>query len=161
MKWLDEQEFYEVCQSYRHARDGISVAPAGLEDVTKFPELTKGLLVHLLGLMRDHLAFAGFTHAIALDGLCQNDRRLPLVLGSSLVSGVNFLRIMTTARHSPDFIVAHMSDHAFQFGIFSEEVFADVSTVFGFVVLVFTVDALFHALSENARDVGGQQLIPA
>jgi len=40
-------------------------------------ELTKGFLVHLLGLMRDHLAFAGFAHAIALDGLCQNDCRLP------------------------------------------------------------------------------------
>ena len=91
----------------------------------------------------------------------KNDGRLPLVLGRSLVSGVNFQGIVTATGHSPDFVVAHMSDHAFQFGIFSEEVFADVSTVLRFVVLVFTVDALFHALSENAGDVGCQQLIPA
>src|SRR4030095_7254492 len=107
-----------------------------LKPVTK---LAKGLLVHLLGLMRDHLAFAGFAHAIALDGLCQNDRRLPLVLGRSLVGGVNLQGIVTSTGHSPDFVVAHMSDHAFQFGIFSEEVFADVSAIFRFVILVFTV----------------------
>ena len=134
------------------------VGDRNLEPVAK---LAKRLLVHLLGLMRDHLAFAGFTHAIALDGLCQNDRRLPLVLGRSLVSGVNLQGIVTSAGHFPDFVVAHMSDHAFQLGIFSEEVFADIGAVFRFVVLVFTVDALFHALSENAGDVGGQQLIPA
>ena len=114
------------------------------EPVAKLP---KRLLVHLLGLMRDHLAFAGFTHAVALDGLGEDDGRLPLVLGGSLVGGVNLLRIVTAARHLPDLIVAHVSDHVLQLGIFSEEMLADIGAVFRFVVLVFAIDAFFHALS--------------
>src|ERR1700724_1714137 len=48
-------------------------------------ELPKRLLVHLLGLMRDHLAFAGFAHPVALDGLGEDDGGLSLVLGGGLI----------------------------------------------------------------------------
>ncbi len=110
--------------------------------------------------MGDHLAFAGFTHAVALDSLGQNNRRLPLVFGRSLVSGVDLLRIVTATSHAPDVVVAHMSYHGFQFRIFPEKMLADIRAIFRFVVLVFTVDAFFHPFSENAGDVSGQQLIP-
>ena len=88
------------------------------EPVAKLP---KRLLVHLLGLMRDHLAFAGFAHPIALDGLGEDDRRLPLVLGGRLVSRIDLRGIVTAARQPPDFIVAHMSDHAFSSGYFPKK----------------------------------------
>ena len=54
-----------------------------------------------------------------------------------------------------------MRDHAFQLGIFSEEMLTDIGAVLRLVVLVFTVDTLFHALPEDASDVSRQQLIPA
>src|SRR4029077_12469969 len=69
------------------------------EPVAKLP---KRLLVHLLGLMRDHLAFAGFTHPVALDGLGEDDGGLTLVLGGGLVSRIDLSWVVASARQLPN-----------------------------------------------------------
>lgn len=37
--WLDEQEFYEICQQYRHARDGVERHPGLLTAAEAFEVL--------------------------------------------------------------------------------------------------------------------------
>ncbi len=41
-----------------------------------------------LGLVRDHLPFAGRAHAIAFDGFGEDDGRLAPVINGGLVSGI-------------------------------------------------------------------------
>src|SRR6478609_8699035 len=78
------------------------------EPVAKLP---KRLLVHLLGLMGDHLAFAGFAHPVALDGLSEDDGGLTLVLGGGLVSRIDLSWVVASARQLPNLVVAHVGDH--------------------------------------------------
>ena len=37
--WLDEQDFYEICQVYRHARDPLPIAPGFLNAAEAFEQL--------------------------------------------------------------------------------------------------------------------------
>lgn len=39
--WLDEQEFFDICQSYRHAQDAISTFPGMPTASEAFEELKK------------------------------------------------------------------------------------------------------------------------
>ncbi len=55
------------------------------------------LVADLLLLMGDHLALARLAHAVALDGLGENDGRLALVLRGGLVGGVDLDRIVAAA----------------------------------------------------------------
>ncbi len=143
---LDERQLLEI-----GVRDG---------DLEAVAELAQILETHLLLLMGDHLAFAGLAHAVALDGLGQDDGRLALVLDRRLVRGVDLHRIMPAARQRPDLLVGPVCDHRRRLGVAAEELLADVRAVLGLEVLVLAVDALFHELPQPAGRVLGQQLVP-
>src|SRR6202020_199872 len=119
------------------------------------------MIADLLLLMGDHLAFAGLAHAVALDGLGENDSRLALMLDRRLIGGVDFQRIMAAAGQPPDLVVAPVGDHGGGFGIAAEEFLADIGAVLRFEILVFAVDAFFHQLAQFAGMILRQQLIPA
>ena len=99
----------------------------GHRNVEAVAELLERLDIHLLGLMRHHLRFAGRAHAIALDGLGEDQRRLALVLGRRLVGRENLPRVMAAARQLPDFLVRPVGDHGRRFGIAAEEFLANVA----------------------------------
>ena len=104
----------------------------------------------LLLLVGDHLPLAGLAHAVALDGLGENDGRLALVLGGGLVGGVDLHRIVAAARQRPDLIVGPVGDHRRGLGIAAEEILADVGAVLRLEILVLAVDAFLHQLPELA-----------
>ena len=142
----DERQLFELVVCQRH-----------LEAVA---ELLQRLQRHLLGLMADHLAFAGRAHAVALDGLGEDEARLAFVLAGGLIGGVDLLRIMAAARQLPDLLVRPVGDEGRRFGIAAEEVLADVGAVLRLEVLVFAVDALLHQLAQFAGRVARQQFVP-
>ena len=133
----------------------------GHRNVEAVAELLERLEVHLLGLMRHHLRFAGRAHAIALDGLGEDQRRLALVLGRRLVGRENLARVMAAARQLPDLLVRPVGDHCRGLGIAAEEFLADIGAVLGLEILIFAVDAFFHQLAQAAGHVLGQKLVPA
>src|SRR6185503_18142264 len=57
------------------------------------------VFVHLLLLMRDVLAFAGFTKAVALDGAREDDGGSALVLDRRLVGVVDLDRVVPAESH--------------------------------------------------------------
>ena len=118
-------------------------------------------MAKLLGLMRDHLPFAGRAHAIAFDGLGENDGRLALVVDRRLVSSVDLDRIVPASGQRPDLGVGPILDHRRRLGIAAEEVLADIGAVLRLEVLVFAVDAFEHELAELALRVLGEQRVPA
>ena len=124
-------------------------------------ECAQRLIAELLLLVGDHLAFAGLAHAVALDGLGEDDGRLALVLDGRLVGGVDLDRIVAAARQRPDLIVGPVGDHRRGLGIAAEEFLADVGAVLRLEILIFAVDAFFHQLAQLAGAVARQQLIPA
>ena len=93
--------------------------------------MPKRLLADLLLLVGDVLALAGFTHAIALDGLGQNDRRLPLVLHGRCIGRIDLLRIVAPSLQPPEVLIRHVGDHLFEFRVFAEEMLAHKGAVVG------------------------------
>ena len=118
-------------------------------------------MAELLGLMGDHLPFAGRAHAVALDGLGENDGRLTPMLDRRLVRGVDLDRIMPAAGQRPDLGVGPVLDHRRRFRVAAEEVLADIGAVLRLEVLVFAVDALLHQLAELAGRIPGEELVPS
>ena len=118
-------------------------------------------MAELLGLMGDHLSFAGRAHPIAFDGLGEDDGRLALVLHRRLVSRVDLDRIVPAPGQRPDLGVRPVLDHRRRLRMAAEEVLADIGAVFRLEVLVFAVDAFVHELTELALIVLGEQSIPA
>jgi hypothetical protein len=76
-----------------HLRQVI-VADRDLEAVAEAAQRVAG---HLLGLVGDHLAFARFAHAVALDGLGQDQGRLAFVLDGRLVGGKDLGGVVAAA----------------------------------------------------------------
>ncbi len=66
-------------------------------NVEAVAELLQRILRHLLRLVRDHLPFAGLAHAVTLDRLGQDHRRLALVLHRGRVRRVDLERIVAAA----------------------------------------------------------------
>ena len=124
-------------------------------------ELAQIVLAHLLLLMGDVLAFARVAHAVALDGLGEDQRRLALVLHRRVVGGVDLERIVAAAHERPDLVVRHVGDQRLGLGRLAEEVLAHIGAVLRLVVLVLAVDRLLHDLEERARGVLGEQRVPA
>ena len=112
-------------------------------DVEAVAELAQRFFAHFLLRVGDHLAFAGFTHAVAFDGLAENDRGLAGVRHGGGVGGVNLVRVVAAAVEPPDVVVAHAGDEGFKFGIFTEGVFAHIGAVDGLHGLIFAVDGFF------------------
>ena len=129
-------------------------------DIEPVAERLDGDGAHLLLLMGDVLAFAGFTHAVALDRLGQNHGRLPLMLHRGRVGGVYLVRVVAAAVQAPDVVVGHVGHQLQQLGILAEEVLAHVGAVLRFEGLVFAVHRLFHAFQQQAVLVLRQQRIP-
>ena len=129
-------------------------------NVKAVTELFKRRFVHFFGLVGNVLTFAGCAHTVTFNSFCQDYSGFAVcVVSCSVVSVVDFLRVMTTAVQCPNFVIGHIGDQCFQFrGI--EEVFANVCTVFGFVSLVVTVQALFHTFAQDAIFVFCQEAVP-
>ncbi len=111
--------------------------------------------------MADHLAFAGFAHAIALHGLGEDHGRLSRVLHGRRISSIDLYRVAATAAQRPDIVVAHVLHERGGFWILAEELLAHVRAVLRLEVLVFPVDALLHALAQHAGRILGEQLVPS
>ncbi len=118
-------------------------------------------MAELLGLVGDHLPFAGRAHSIALDGFGEDDGRLALVLDRRLVGGVDFDRIMPAPGQRPDFGVCPVRDHRRGLWIAAEKVLANIGAVLRLEVLVFAIDAFLHELAELAFIILGEQRVPA
>ena len=110
--------------------------------------------------MRRILAFSDFAHAVTLDGLRQNDRRLAGVLGGRCIRRVDLVRIVTTAVEPPDVVVAHARHHFEQLRILAEKVLAHERAVIGLEVLVLAVDGVFHHAQQSAFVIASKQRIP-
>ena len=119
------------------------------------------LLVHRLLLVRDVPPLAGDAHAVALDRLREDHRRLAAVAGGGVVGGIDLLRVVAAAAEGPDLLVAPVRDHRLRLGVAPEEVLADVGAVVRLEGLVLAVDALLHQLVEDPVLVGLEQRIPA
>ena len=131
--------------------DGAAVAIAeGLER----------LLTHLLRLVREVLALAGLAHAVALDGLGQDHGGLALVMDRGVVGRVDLVRVVAAPVQAPDVLVAHMGHLAGQLGILAEEVLARIGPALGLEGLVLAVDALLHALAQQAGTILFDQRVP-
>ena len=118
-------------------------------------------LAHLLLLMGDVLPLARLAHAVALDGLGQDDRGLALVVLGGVIGRIDLERVMAAADQRPDLVVGPAGDHGGELGILAEEVLADIGAVLRLEVLVLAVDYLLHPLEQDAGGVGGDQLVPA
>ena len=115
---------------------------------------------HFLLLMGDVLRFAPLAHAVALDGLGKNHRRLSCVLHCRRVGGVDLVGIVAAAVQAPDVVIRHRRDHLQQFGVLAEEVLAHIGPVLGLERLVLAVDAFLHALQQQPIGVAHEQRLP-
>ena len=68
----------------------------------------------------------------------------------ALVGVIDLRRVVSAAMQLADVVVGHVFDELEQFGVFAEEVFADVRAALGFEGLVFPVYALVHALAQES-----------
>ena len=118
-------------------------------------------VAELLGLMGDHLALASRAHAVALDRLGEDHRRLALVVDRGLVGRIDLDRVVAAPGQRPDLRVGPVRDHRRGFRIAAEEVLADVGAVLRLEVLVFAVDAFLHQLAQLAFRIPGEELVPA
>ena len=127
-------------------------------DVKTVAEFLQAVDIHLLGVVRGVLRFAG-AGAVALDGLGQYHGRLALVVHRLVIGRVHLVGIVAAAVEVPDFLVGEVLDHLLQLGTV-EEVLTHEGAVFGLVVLVVAVDHLVHAALQDAVLVLGQQRVP-
>ena len=132
----------------------------GNRDIEAVAEGTQRLHVQFLLLVRRVLRLAGRAHAITLDRLGQNHGGLAGVLDRRRVGRVNLVRIVSAPVKAPDIGIGHRRDHILQFRIFAEEGLTRVRAALGLEILVFAIDALFHALAQDALAVHRQQRIP-
>ncbi|EBA08345.1 hypothetical protein SSE37_16073 [Sagittula stellata E-37] len=117
--------------------------------------------LHLLLLVGGVLALAGSAHAVALDGLDQQNGRLALGLGGAQEGVVDLLRIVTAAAQRPDLIVGPVLHQFGGLRILAEEMLADVGAVLRLEGLVVAVDGLVHQLAQLAGGVLFEQFVPA
>ena len=103
-------------------------------------ERSQRLLAHFLLLVCNILPFAGLAHAVAFDGLGEDDRWLAFVLHGCGVGRVYFLSVVTTAVEPPDVVVTEVGDQVLQFLILAEEVLAGEGATPRLERLILTID---------------------
>ena len=136
----------------------LVVRDGNLEAVT---HAAHAVHVQLLELVGGVLALAGTAHAIALDGLGQDDGGTAfVVVDGGMEGGIDLVRIVAATVQAPDVFVGHARDHFEQLGVLAEEVLAHVGTVVGLAGLVFAVDGLHHDAAQGAVGIARQQRIP-
>src|SRR5208337_2141849 len=118
------------------------------------------IVIQLLLLVRDVLAFAGFAESIALDGLGENDGRRSRVLHRRLIRGVHFDRVVTAQPHAGELLVRKMLDHLQQPGIGAEKILPEIRAALHEIFLVLAVGDLAHAPDEQAIAIGLNDRIP-
>src|SRR3546814_15958240 len=96
-------------------------------------------------------------HAVALDGLGQDDGGLAGVLGGRFERCVHLVGVVTTTVQTPDIVGAHAADHFQQFAVFAEEILAYNLAVVRLVGLVFAVYGLFHVTTQLAFFIACQE----
>ena len=96
----------------------------------------------------------------ALDGVRQDHRRLPGVLGGGVERCVDLAVVVATARQLLDLPVGHVLDHLAQARVRAEEVLPVVGAVLDGERLELAVGRAVHLVDEHAVDVAGEQLVP-
>ena len=151
-----------------HARTGllrlekgrVAHSFVGKRDVEAVAKGLQLLLVQLLLLVRDVLAFAGFAEPISLNGLGQHNCRLTAVKRCGTIGRIDLERIVAAPIEFFQLLVGEILDHGTQSRRFAEEVLAYIRTRFHGVFLKLPVHYLLHAFSKQALCVGLQQRIP-
>ena len=115
---------------------------------------------HLLDLVGGVAALDVGAERPPLDGLGQDHRGCPLLLGGGLVGGVELPVVVATAGEVADLVVGEVVDHLAQARVGSEEVLPGVAAVLHGVALELAVDGGVHLLEEDAVDVDLEQLVP-
>ena len=116
---------------------------------------------HLLLLVGDVHPLAGLAHAVALDRLGEDDRRLPRVLHGRRVGGVDLVRVVAAAVEAPEILVGQVGHHRLELRVLAEEVLAhEAAVLVRLVRLVLAVEDLLHALAQQPGAVAGEQRIP-
>ena len=110
--------------------------------------------------MCDIHTFTRIAHAIALDCLDEDHRRLTRVFYSGSIGSIDLVWIVTTPVQPLDVGIGDIGNHGFQFRVFAEEMLAHIGAVIRLVGLIFTIDHLLHTFIEMASRVSGNQRIP-
>ena len=140
----------------RHVGDDV-VGQGNAEAPT---ELAKLLFVQLFLLVGDVAAFAGLAHAVALDGLGEDDGGFALGVLRGLEGGVDLERIVPAAVHLGELHVGEMIHHAEQFGIPAKEMLPDVGAGRDGVFLEVAIDSLLHAFEQKTLCVFLEKFVP-
>ncbi len=106
------------------------------------------VVVELLFLVRDVLAFAGLAHPEPFDGLGENHRWAPFVIHGLVIRRIHLLGVVTAAIQMPDVLVGEVRHHRFELGGAAEKVLTRIGAALGLERLVVAVDALFHRLAQ-------------
>ena len=118
------------------------------------------VLVELLLLVGDVLAFARLSQAVALDRLCQDHRGRAAMVYRRLEGRVHLGRIVAAPVQLAQFVVRVVLDQIQEARIGAEEVLADVGARLDGVLLVLAVDGLLHAPAQQSVAVRRQQRVP-
>ena len=132
----------------------------GERNVEAVAEVLKALKVQFLHLMGGVLRLARIAHAVALDGLGQDHRRLALVVDRGVIGGIDLVGIVAAAIEPVDVIIGEVLDHFQQRLVAPEEALPNVGAALGLEVLVLAVHRLVHDLLHHAQVVLGEQRIP-
>ena len=142
---LHQRDFFQLVVRHRDL-EAVAEAPDRLER-------------HLLLLVRDVLRLARLAHPVALDGLGEDDGRLPLVVHRAVERRVHLVRVVAAAIQVPDLLVRPVGDEFLQLRRV-EEVLADVGAVLRLEGLVLAVDRFHHPADEDALGVAREQRVP-
>ena len=118
------------------------------------------VVVQLLLLVGDVLAFASFAQAVAFDGLGQNDGRRSRVLDRRLIGGMDLDGIVAAQPHARQLLVGKMLDHLQQARIGAEEVLPEVGAALDEIFLILAVADFAHALDQQAVAIVLDQAVP-
>src|SRR5262245_42466649 len=84
------------------------------------------LFMSLLCRVRVVAAFAGLAKPVSLYGLGEDDAGRAFMFQRGLIGRVDLLRIVAAARQLGKLLIGEMLDELQQFGVFAEEMLADV-----------------------------------
>ena len=129
-----------------------------VQSVAQHPELILG---HLLDLVGGIARFDLGPERPALDGLREDCRRRPDVLGRRLVGGVELAVVVPAPGQGLQLLVGEVLHELAQARVRAEEVLADVGARLGGERLGVAVESRVHLVEQHAVDVTRQQLVPA
>ena len=129
-------------------------------DVQRVAQRLEVVALELLHLVRGVAPGEAGAQAVALDGVRQDDRRLPRVLAGGLVGGVDLAVVVPAALERPDLVVGHLLDERLGPRVAAEEVLADERAVLGPERLEVAVGRRVHQVDERAVLVGVEQGVP-